>query len=89
MSHNSVCFMNPKGGVGKSTLSVAFAEYLAFAQNNKILFIDGDPQCNSTVMSVGPHEPRILKRTVGRLYVRHSVALLGLVRSGIGKSERC
>jgi len=62
MSQNSVCFINLKGGVGKSTLSVAFAEYLAFVKSKKVLLIDGDPQCNSTAMLVGPEVAQRLDR---------------------------
>lgn len=68
MSQNSVCFINLKGGVGKSTLSVAFAEYLAFVKEQKVLLIDGDPQCNSTAMMVGPEEAQRLDRNHRTLF---------------------
>ncbi|MEW6349213.1 MAG: ParA family protein [Thermodesulfobacteriota bacterium] len=68
MHHRSVCFINLKGGVGKSTLSVAFAEYLAFVRGQKVLFIDGDPQCNSTAMLVGTREARDLDKRSLTLY---------------------
>ncbi len=68
MHHRSVCFINLKGGVGKSTLSVAFAEYLAFVRGQKVLFIDGDPQCNSTAMLVGTREARDLDKRALTLY---------------------
>ncbi len=68
MSQNSVCFINLKGGVGKSTLSVAFAEYLAFVKSQKVLLIDGDPQCNSTAMMVGPEEAQKLDRSHRTLF---------------------
>jgi chromosome partitioning protein len=58
MAPRNVCFINLKGGVGKSTLSVAFAEYLAFVKGKKVLFIDGDAQCNSTAMLLGTQAAR-------------------------------
>lgn len=68
MSKNSVCFINLKGGVGKSTLSVAFAEYLAFVKEQKVLLIDGDPQCNSTAMMVSPEEAQKLDKNHKTLF---------------------
>jgi chromosome partitioning protein len=68
MHLRSVCFINLKGGVGKSTLSVAFAEYLAFVRGAKVLFIDGDPQCNSTAMLLGTREARDLDKKALTLY---------------------
>ena len=42
-----ISFINMKGGVGKTTLSMGIADYLA-EQNKKTLFIDIDPQFNGT-----------------------------------------
>lgn len=44
-----VSMINLKGGVGKTTLTVALAEFLAHEHNKKILVIDLDPQTNATV----------------------------------------
>lgn len=41
-------FFNNKGGVGKTTLAVNIAAYLSKQKNKKILFLDLDPQANST-----------------------------------------
>lgn len=45
---NVIAFMNMKGGVAKTTLSVNLAYTLANAFEKKILFIDMDPQFNAT-----------------------------------------
>lgn len=43
-----VSFINMKGGVGKTTLCIGIGEYLARNRGMRILFIDLDPQFNST-----------------------------------------
>lgn len=45
-------FFNNKGGVGKTTLAVNVASFLANHFNKKVLFLDVDPQANSTQMMV-------------------------------------
>lgn len=42
-----ISFINMKGGVGKTTLSLGIADFLADS-GHSILFIDADPQFNST-----------------------------------------
>lgn len=44
-----------KGGVGKTTTTVALAEFLASKNNKKILVIDADYQTNCTVALIGNH----------------------------------
>lgn len=41
--------INLKGGVGKTQMTVALAEFLAMEHNNRVLLIDLDPQTNATV----------------------------------------
>lgn len=41
--------INLKGGVGKTTLTLALAHYLALEHQRKVLVIDLDPQTNATV----------------------------------------
>jgi len=48
MSGKVVSFINMKGGVGKTTLCIGIGEYLANYCDKKILFIDLDPQFNTT-----------------------------------------
>ncbi|WP_249703483.1 ParA family protein [Pediococcus pentosaceus] len=50
VQHNAkvISFINMKGGVGKTTLCIGLGEYLANYANKKILFVDMDPQFNTT-----------------------------------------
>lgn len=48
MQAKVLTFINMKGGVGKTTLCIGIGEYLANYRNKKILFIDLDPQFNTT-----------------------------------------
>ena len=43
-----IAISNQKGGVGKTTLCIGIGEYLANYCNKKVLFIDLDPQFNTT-----------------------------------------
>ncbi len=49
-----VSIINMKGGVGKSTTSVALAETLAYHHRRRVLLIDLDPQTNASIMAAGP-----------------------------------
>ncbi|EGT5706186.1 AAA family ATPase [Cronobacter sakazakii] len=48
MTTSVISFINMKGGVGKTTLCVGIAEYLANYMDKKVLIIDIDPQFNAT-----------------------------------------
>lgn len=49
----TICFFNNKGGVGKTTTSTNVAAGLAIACSKRVLYIDLDPQCNSTLVILG------------------------------------
>lgn len=48
-----ICTINLKGGVGKTTTTVATAEFLAGEFGKRVLVVDLDPQTNATVMLIG------------------------------------
>lgn len=52
MNSKIISFINLKGGVGKTTLAVTFAEYCARA-GHKTLLIDVDPQTNASIWTMG------------------------------------
>jgi len=47
--------INLKGGVGKTQITVALAEFLAMEHNKRVLLIDLDPQTNATVALMSEH----------------------------------
>ncbi|MBU3197647.1 ParA family protein [Clostridium algidicarnis] len=47
-----ISLINLKGGVGKTTTTVALAEFLTLEKRKKVLVIDLDPQTNATVMLI-------------------------------------
>lgn len=51
-----ISFINLKGGVGKTTTTVAVGEILAQEYNKKVLIVDLDPQTNATVMLINQEE---------------------------------
>lgn len=48
--------INLKGGVGKTTLTVALAHYLALEHRRRVLVVDLDPQTNATVCLIPEHD---------------------------------
>jgi chromosome partitioning protein len=41
--------INLKGGVGKTTVTIALAHYLAVEHGQRVLIVDLDPQTNATI----------------------------------------
>lgn len=63
--------INLKGGVGKTTTTVAMAEFMSGELGKKVLVIDLDPQTNATVMLIGEDRWRDLnlqEHTICRLF---------------------
>jgi len=63
--------INLKGGVGKTTTTVALAEFMSGHLNKRVLVVDLDPQTNATVMLIGERKWRELnkkERTICRLF---------------------
>lgn len=55
----TICFFNNKGGVGKTTMSCNIAAGMSQKFQKRVLFLDLDPQCNSTLLILG--EEKIAK----------------------------
>lgn len=51
-----ISLINLKGGVGKTTLTVALGEFFSLLQGLKVLVIDTDPQTNATVALMNERE---------------------------------
>ena len=63
--------INLKGGVGKTTTTVAMAEFMSGTMGKRVLVIDLDPQTNATVMLIGEERWRSLnehEHTIARLF---------------------
>jgi chromosome partitioning protein len=66
-----IATINLKGGVGKSTTTVAVAEVLSATFRKKVLVIDLDPQTNATTMLIGEDKWRALNedgKTLAQLF---------------------
>ncbi|MCJ0566998.1 ParA family protein [Enterococcus cecorum] len=64
-----ISIINMKGGVGKTTLTIGLATYLAEKANKKILVIDGDPQSNATQSLLNYYSQKpILKKNYNEIY---------------------
>ena len=61
-----ISFINMKGGVGKTTLTINIANYLANKGNKKILIIDLDPQFNATQALLLKQEKNKLSNNINK-----------------------
>jgi len=62
-----VCFINYKGGVGKSTSTYHVGCYLAQYLNQRVLLLDIDPQTNLTFLCSAIENWQRFKRTTGTI----------------------
>ena len=63
--------INLKGGVGKTTTTVAMADFMSGVMGKRVLVIDLDPQTNATVMMIGEDKWRQAnekEHTIARLF---------------------
>jgi chromosome partitioning protein len=71
VSATVISTINLKGGVGKSTTTVAVGEFLAAEFGKRVLIIDLDPQTNATTMLIGEDKWKDLndaEHTLARLF---------------------
>lgn len=52
-----IVFAQQKGGVGKTTLSRNYAQYLAMYREARVLLVDFDPQCNLSMRFLAMEKP--------------------------------
>jgi chromosome partitioning protein len=67
----TIAFINLKGGVAKTTTTVATAHVLSGVHRKRVLVVDLDPQTNASVMLIGDRRWKELndaKRTVAQLF---------------------
>ena len=77
MKAKVVSFINLKGGVGKSTLSMMVSEYLYFRFGKRVLAIDIDSQANLTTAMVPGERISELYSRARTIYHLFSAALTG------------
>lgn len=68
----TISLINMKGGVGKTTLVIALAEFMAIEHGLKVLVIDLDPQSNATacLMDLKEWKRRNMRgQTIMRLFL--------------------
>jgi len=66
-----VSFINNKGGVGKTSLSVNLSHCLS-NKNKKILYIDNDPQCNGTSILI---DQNVINHSLYDIYSSNKVTV--------------
>jgi chromosome partitioning protein len=82
----AICLVNRKGGVGKTSLTLALADFLTALHGRKVLIVDIDPQANASLALLG--EQRWLKqaeqdrRTVADIFLS---ATTGKLSEGLGE----
>jgi len=67
-----ISFINLKGGVGKTTTTVAVGEILAKEHNKRVLVVDLDPQTNATVLLISQERWKVANennKTIHQLFL--------------------
>jgi chromosome partitioning protein len=91
-----ISMINLKGGVGKTTTTVALAEFMDVEYGKRVLVIDLDPQTNATVMLIGDRRWGRLnadKQTIAQLFEdaldpgHHIFDLQASIQRGVGAVE--
>lgn len=82
-----ISVINLKGGVAKTTTTVALAETLATKKGKRVLVIDLDPQTNATTMLIGENRWKALNASGHTLATLFSDALTPQIKSfDLGKT---
>ncbi|MGA1368773.1 MAG: ParA family protein [Blastocatellia bacterium] len=66
MAARRISFVNLKGGVGKTSLSVNIAACLAYHFGQKVLLIDFDAQSNASIWLMGVERWNLINSVRGR-----------------------
>ena len=72
--------INLKGGVGKTTLTLALAHFLTLEHRRRVLVIDLDPQTNATVCLIPENEWKVRDETGRTLYQLFADTVKGTAR---------
>ena len=66
MAMKTICIVNMKGGVGKTTICLNLAHWLVKRKNKKVLVIDFDPQANASegLLSYSKYETHLKNKKV-------------------------
>lgn len=72
--------INLKGGVGKTTLTLALAHFLTIEHRRRVLVIDLDPQTNATVCLIPENEWKVRDETGRTLYQLFADTVKGTTR---------
>lgn len=78
----SIAFGTLKGGTGKTTSCFNLAGALALNPNNKILLVDGDPQCNLT-NDIGIDSSDMERNNIRTIFENKKIDPTELIISGV------